>query len=75
MDFTGYSFRNLLDLKSNEFYFRNLSVKDMLYPSRIIVSGEGKTLPFIFSGNKILDSLNNFVWSFNSGEAFDFSII
>lgn len=74
MDFTGYSFRNLLDLKSNEFYFRNLSVKDMLYPSRIIVSGEGKTLPFIFSGNKILDSLNNFVWSFNSGEAFDFRL-
>ena len=71
MDFTGYTFRNLLDLKNNDFLFSNFSVNEMSYPSRLMISGEGKTLPFVFSGNKIFDNLNNFVWSFNSGEAFD----
>lgn len=71
MDFTGYSFRNLLDLKSNDFLFKNLSINEISYPNRLIVSGEGKTFPFIFSGGKVFDNLNNFVWSFNSGEPFD----
>ena len=71
MDFTGYSFRNLLDLKSNDFFFKELSIKEMSYPTRIGISGEGKSFFFVFSGNKVLDNSSGFVWSFNSGDPFD----
>ena len=71
MDFTGYSYRNLLDLKSNDFFFNEISIKEMSYPTKIGVSGEGKSLFFVFSGNKVLDNSSGFVWSFNSGDPFD----
>ena len=69
MIFTGYSYRNLLDLKTSNFLFEKLSINEMNYPHKIVFSGEGQKVQFAFSGNKILDNSNKFFWSFNSGES------
>ena len=74
MNFTGYSYRPLLDLKINNFLFENLSIYDYNYPHKIIFSGESKTFQFLFSGHKILDDSNKFFWSYNSGESLDFLV-
>ncbi len=74
MNFTGYSYRNLLDLKSNTFLFKDLSVSNASYPSKITISGEGDSFGFSFSGNRVLDNYGKFIWSFNSGEPIDLLI-
>lgn len=74
MNFTGYSYRNLLDQKTNNFLFENLSIGESSYPHKIIFSGEGKKFEFTFSGHRMLDDSNNFFWSFNSGELLDLEV-
>lgn len=74
MNFTGYSSRALLDLKSNNFLFEKLALHDFDYSHKIIFSGGSKTFQFVFSGHKILDNSNKFFWSYNSGEALDFLV-
>lgn len=74
MIFSGYSYRNLLDLKNNDFSFGNIFINDTSYPNKITISGEGKTFGFTFSGNRVLDNSGEFVWSFNSGEAFNLKL-
>lgn len=74
MNFTGYSSRTLLDLKTNNFLFEKLAIHDFDYSHKIILSGEGKTFRLVFSGNKILDNSNKFFWSYNPGETLDFLV-
>ena len=74
MDFTGYSYRKLLDLRANNFSFQKLSINEPGYSHRIIFSGEGKTFGFVFSGHKIFDNSSEYFWSFNSGESLDFEV-
>lgn len=74
MNLTGYSSRPLLDLKTNNFLFKELSIYEPDYSHKIIFSGQGKTFQFLFSGHKILDNSNKFFWSYNSGEYLDFLV-
>lgn len=74
MNLTGYSSRPLLDLKTNNFLFKELSIYEPDYSHKIIFSGQGKTFQFLFSGHKILDDSNRFFWSYNSGEYLDFLV-
>ena len=71
MKFTGFNFRNLIDLKSNNFLFKDLTIYDHTGLHIIHFSGGSDKLSISFSGNRIYENYGDFVWSYNSGEALD----
>lgn len=69
MKFTGFNFRTLIDLKSNNFLFKDLTLHDQTGAHSLHFSGDSNKITVSFSGNHIYDDAGDFIWSYNSGEA------